>query len=197
HTNLQSAWRWALSLRCEGSRNVLSALRKAMEVDFKDKDKHESQGIYLFTGGVPDQDVPTLSAYVAEACGGCALQLHVCLFYVGEPQMNTTPPACYASRTDTATAYKEVTRAARGRFHWFGEAGIYESDDINAIVSEMERALNYSQKCAFLVASLKNQSRKELESMAEGGDKSKMLKQSQPKKFCPPKATAPSVTRMV
>uniref|UniRef100_A0A8C6I838 von Willebrand factor A domain containing 3A n=1 Tax=Mus spicilegus TaxID=10103 RepID=A0A8C6I838_MUSSI len=146
HDNLQRAWRWALGLQCQGSRNVLGALRKAIEVDFKDKNKHESQGIYLFTGGIPDQDVHILSAYVAEACGGCDLQLNVCLFYVGEPQMDTTPPACYASRTDTATAYKEITQAARGRFHWFGETGIYESDDINAIVSEIEKALNYSQK---------------------------------------------------
>ncbi|XP_017389851.1 von Willebrand factor A domain-containing protein 3A isoform X4 [Cebus imitator] len=146
HDNLQSAWRWVLNLRCQGSRNVLSALRKAVEVDFKDKDKHQSQGIYLFTGGIPDQDMPTLSAYMAEACGGCDLQLNVCLFYVGEPKMDTTPPACYASHTDTATAYWEVTRAAGGRFHWFGDTGIYESDDINSIMSEMEKALNYSQK---------------------------------------------------
>uniref|UniRef100_A0A8C6N3V3 von Willebrand factor A domain containing 3A n=1 Tax=Mus spicilegus TaxID=10103 RepID=A0A8C6N3V3_MUSSI len=57
HDNLQRAWRWALGLQCQGSRNVLGALRKAIEVDFKDKNKHESQGIYLFTGGIPDQDV--------------------------------------------------------------------------------------------------------------------------------------------
>ncbi|MEJ1273892.1 von Willebrand factor A domain containing 3A [Cricetulus griseus] len=138
--------RWVLGLRCQGSRNVLSALRKVIEVDFKDKDKHESQGIYLFTGGVPDQDVSMLSAYVAEACGGCDLHLNVCLFYVGEPQLDTTPPVHYASRTDTAAAYKELTQAARGRLHWFGETGIYESDDINAIISEIEKALNYSQK---------------------------------------------------
>lgn len=61
-----SAWpslptRWVLSLRCQGSRNVLSALRKAVEVDFKDKDKQQSQGIYLFTGGIPDQDVVSRS----------------------------------------------------------------------------------------------------------------------------------------
>ncbi|XP_037670928.1 von Willebrand factor A domain-containing protein 3A isoform X2 [Choloepus didactylus] len=146
HHNLQSAWRWALNLRCRGSRNVLGALRKALEVDFKDKDKHQSQGIYLFTGGVPDQDMSLISAYLAEACAGCDLQLHVCLFYVGEPEMDATPPACYASRADTAAAYREAARAARGRFHWFGDTGIYESDDISAVVSEIEKAVSYSQK---------------------------------------------------
>ncbi|XP_055483407.1 von Willebrand factor A domain-containing protein 3A isoform X2 [Psammomys obesus] len=194
--SLQSAWRWALGLQCQGSRNVLGALRKAIEVDFKDKNKYESQGIYLFTGGVPDQDVHVISDYVAEACAGCHLYLNVCLFYVGEPQMDTFAPACYASRIDTAAAYREITLAAHGRFHWFGETGIYESDDSKAIISELEKALSYSQKCAFLVASLKNHSRKELQSTILQKDKPRTLRQSQPKKLCPPKPTAPSVAKM-
>ncbi|XP_019397716.1 PREDICTED: von Willebrand factor A domain-containing protein 3A isoform X2 [Crocodylus porosus] len=145
--NLQSAWRWILSLQCKGSRNLMSALRRATEVDFKDKDERGSQGIYVLTTGVPDQEMHAVSAYVAEICGGCDLQLHVCLFNVtGDLDPCTIIPARYASPNETASIFKEIVRAANGRFHWFGETGIYESDDISIIVSEMEKAVNYSQK---------------------------------------------------
>ncbi|XP_019368393.1 PREDICTED: von Willebrand factor A domain-containing protein 3A isoform X2 [Gavialis gangeticus] len=145
--NLQSAWRWILSLQCKGSRNFMSALRRATEVDFKDKDEHGSQGIYVLTTGVPDQEMHAVSAYVAEVCGGCDLQLHVCLFNItGDLDPSSIIPARYASPNETASIFKEIVCAANGRFHWFGETGIYESDDISIIVSEMEKAVNYSQK---------------------------------------------------
>ncbi|NXY29710.1 VWA3A protein, partial [Pomatorhinus ruficollis] len=148
--------RWVLGLECKGSRNLMSALRRAVEVDFKDKDKHKSQGLYLLTTGIPDQETHTISAYVAEACGGFDLQLHVCLFSV--TNSSGIIPARYADPRETANAFKEIVQAAKGRFHWFGEAGIFESDDITSIISEMEKAKNYSQKCAFLVESLKQRS---------------------------------------
>ncbi|NWW51773.1 VWA3A protein, partial [Pedionomus torquatus] len=149
--------RWVLNLQCKGSRNLMSALRRAVEVDFKDK--HKSCGLYLLTTGIPDQETHTVSAYVAEVCRGFDLQLHVCLFSVMEDiDSDGIIPARYANPTETAIAFKEIVRAANGRFHWFGEAGIFESDDITVIVSEMEKANNYSQKCAFLVESLKQRS---------------------------------------
>uniref|UniRef100_A0A669QF54 von Willebrand factor A domain containing 3A n=1 Tax=Phasianus colchicus TaxID=9054 RepID=A0A669QF54_PHACC len=145
--SLQKAWRWVLRLQCSGSRNFMSALRRAVEVDFKEKDKHKSQGIYLLTTGIPDQETHTISAYVAEACRGFDLQLHVCLFSVMEDADSCgIIPARYATPTETVIAFKEIVQAANGRFHWFGEAGIFESDDITVIVSEMEKAKNYSQK---------------------------------------------------
>ncbi|NXI39060.1 VWA3A protein, partial [Galbula dea] len=151
--------RWVLNLQCKGSRNFMSALRRAVEVDFKDKDKHKSQGLYILTTGIPDQETHTLTGYVAEACRGFDLQLHVCLFSVTEDiSSNGIMPARYANPTETASAFKEIVQAANGRFHWFGEAGIFESDDITIIVSEMEKAKNYSQKCALLVESLKQRS---------------------------------------
>ncbi|NXU92244.1 VWA3A protein, partial [Xiphorhynchus elegans] len=89
----------------------------------------------------------TVSAYVAEVCRGFDLQLHVCLFTVMKDIGSSgVIPARYATPTETASAFKEIVQAANGRFHWFGEAGIFESDDITSIVSEMEKAKNYSQK---------------------------------------------------
>ncbi|XP_074775453.1 von Willebrand factor A domain-containing protein 3A [Athene noctua] len=198
--NLQNAWRWVLSLQCEGSRNFMSALRRAVEVDFKDKDKHESQGLYLLTTGIPDQEAHTVSAYVAEVCRGFDLQLHVCLFSVMEDVDSTgIIPARYANPVETANAFKEIVQAGNGRFHWFGEAGIFESDDITVIVSEMEKANNYSQKCAFLVESLKQRSvTQSVRPFLPEGDSNMFMKKEKrrPQKLPPPKPTALSLARM-
>ncbi|XP_062444192.1 von Willebrand factor A domain-containing protein 3A [Rhea pennata] len=199
--NLQNAWRWILSLQCKGSRNFMTALRRAVEVDFKDKDKHKSQGMYLLTTGIPDQETHTVSAYVAETCRGCDLQLHVCLFSVMEDfDSNGIIPARYANPTEAAIAFKEIVQAANGRFHWFGETGIFESDDINIIVTEMEKAINYSQKCALLVRSLKQRSQNQSVNPFMQERDSKMLakkKKKRPQKLPSPKPTALSLARML
>ncbi|KFP11726.1 von Willebrand factor A domain-containing protein 3A, partial [Egretta garzetta] len=197
--NLQNAWRWVLSLQCKGSRNFMSALRRAVEIDFKDKDKHKSQGLYLLTTGIPDQETHTISAYVAEVCRGFDLQLHVCLFSVMEDvDSNGIIPARYANPAETAIAFKEIVQAANGRFHWFGEAGIFESDDITVIVSEMEKANNYSQKCAFLVESLKQRSVNQSVNpfIPEGDSNVLTKKEKRPQKLPSPKPTALSLARM-
>ncbi|KFV02357.1 von Willebrand factor A domain-containing protein 3A, partial [Tauraco erythrolophus] len=198
--NLQNAWRWVLSLQCKGSRNFMSALRRAVEVDFKDRDKHKSQGLYLLTTGIPDQETHTISAYVAEVCRGFHLQLHVCLFGILEDvDSSGIIPARYANSTETATALKEIAQAANGRFHWFGEAGIFESDDITVIVSEMEKANNYSHKCAFLVESLKERSVKHsVNPFKPEGDSNFLTKKEKrrPQKLPSPKPTALSLARM-
>uniref|UniRef100_A0A8C0IF56 von Willebrand factor A domain containing 3A n=1 Tax=Bubo bubo TaxID=30461 RepID=A0A8C0IF56_BUBBB len=192
---------WVLSLQCKGSRNFVSALRRAVEVDFKDKDKHESQGLYLLTTGIPDQEAHTVSAYVAEVCRGFDLQLHVCLFSVREDvDSNGIIPARYANPAETAIAFKKIVQAANGRFHWFGEAGIFESDDITIIVSEMEKANNYSQKCAFLVESLKQRSvTQSVRPFIPEGDSNMLMKKEKrrPQKLPSPKPTALSLARMV
>ncbi|XP_075292454.1 von Willebrand factor A domain-containing protein 3A [Opisthocomus hoazin] len=198
--NLQNAWRWVLSLQCKGSRNFMSALRRAVEVDFKDKEKHKSQGLYLLTTGIPDQETHTVSAYVAEVCRSFDLQLHVCLFSVMEDiDSSRIIPARYASPTETAIAFKEIVQAANGRFHWFGEAGIFESDDITVIVSEMEKANTYSQKCAFLVESLKQRSiNQSVNPFIPERDSNVLMKKEKrrPQNSPSPKPTALSLARM-
>lgn len=37
-------------------------------------------------------------------------------------------PARYATPTETAIAFKEIVQAANGRFHWFGEAGMWKGE---------------------------------------------------------------------
>ncbi|KFQ29752.1 von Willebrand factor A domain-containing protein 3A, partial [Mesitornis unicolor] len=196
--NLQNAWRWVLNLQCKGSRNFLSALKRAVEVDLKDR--HKSQGLYLLTTGIPDQETCTISAYLAEVCRGFDLHLHVCLFSVMEDiYSNGIMPARYANPTETAIAFKEIVQAANGRFHWFGEAGIFESDDITIIVSEMEKANNYSQKCAFLVDSLKKRSvNQSLNPLVAERDSNVLMKKEKrrPQKLPSPRHTALSLARM-
>ncbi|XP_065589101.1 von Willebrand factor A domain-containing protein 3A [Cyrtonyx montezumae] len=198
--NLEKAWRWVLSLQCSGSRNFMSALRRAVEVDFKEKDKQKSQGLYLLTTGIPDQDTHTISAYMAEVCRGFDLQLHVCLFSVMEDADSSgIIPARYATPAETATAFKEIVQAANGRFHWFGEAGIFESDDIAVIASEMEKAKNYSQKCASLVESVKRRSGGQPAHpfVPEAGSNMAVPKEKRkPQKLPSPKPTALSLARM-
>ncbi|XP_026560381.1 von Willebrand factor A domain-containing protein 3A [Pseudonaja textilis] len=200
--NLQSAWRWVLCLRCRGSRNVLKALKRAVEVNFKDKDRHESQGLYLLAAGVPDQETHLISSYLAEVCGGCDLQLHACLFSVQAYSLEDELPPRYASLEETATAYKDMVQAANGRFHWFGETGINESDDISLILSEMEKAVHYSHKCAVLVESLRRKSgnlsrRQSLSSTVDDlSSPKKEDKKTRPSKVPFPKPTTLTLARM-
>ncbi|XP_062999114.1 von Willebrand factor A domain-containing protein 3A [Elgaria multicarinata webbii] len=197
--HLQSAWGWVLTLKCEGTRNVMNALRRAVEVDLKDKDKHESQSLYLLTTGVPDQEMHAIRSYMAEVCGGCDLQLHICLFSIGAFPLNDIVPPRYASPNETADTFKDVARAAAGRFHWFGETGIYESDDISIILSEMEKAVNYSRKCALLVESLRQRSGGQLANqliLEEDVTSVEKQKKSRLQKVPPPKPTALTLARM-
>ncbi|POI26991.1 hypothetical protein CIB84_009260 [Bambusicola thoracicus] len=181
----------------------MSALRRAVEVDFKEKDKHKSQGLYLLTTGIPDQEtVKSAWSSIQEKLE--QMETHPCV--MEDADSCGIIPAHYATPTETAIAFKEIVQAANGRFHWFGEAGIFESDDITVIVSEMEKAKNYSQKhcelpfqCAFLVESLKQRSGNQPANpfIAEAGAATVVTKEKRrPQKLPSPKPTALSLARM-
>ncbi|KAM8960489.1 LOW QUALITY PROTEIN: von Willebrand factor A domain-containing protein 3A [Pelodytes ibericus] len=190
--NLQSAWKWILSLECEGGRNIMGAIKTAVEVNFLDKENEDSQGLYLFTSGIPDQDVNAVSGYLCEAASGSDLQLHICFFNVDTDQD-------MRERNDAIPVLKHLAYATNGRFHWFDDKGIIESDDINCIVSEMEKAVSYSRKCAYLVEALKQRSgRKEACETVPDQRVVVSFQQEKPKlrKLPLPKPTALSLARM-
>ncbi|KAM4698276.1 von Willebrand factor A domain-containing protein 3A [Rhinophrynus dorsalis] len=186
--NLQSAWRWILSLQCECGRNVLGAIKKAIEANFIDKENQESQGIYLYTSGVPDQELHTVSAYLSEAASGSDLQLNICLFNTSEADCSTE------GTSNIAVILKDLAHVTNGRFHWFDDKGLIESDDINCIVSEMEKAVMYSRKCAILVESLKQRSGSKEES--EGAVVPFQKEKPKSRKLPFPKPTALTLARM-
>ncbi|XP_033122246.1 von Willebrand factor A domain-containing protein 3A-like [Anneissia japonica] len=153
--NLQSVWKWILGLECGGSRNFMAALRLAMETEDDHKRMTVVEGIYLFTSGIPDQLPDVICSYVEEAAVGQVTKIHTILFNVDDYDSNGAIPGRYANITQTAECLRTLAHVSGGRFHWFRETGIIESDDIKAILSEMDRAVNYSQKCAMLLDSVK------------------------------------------
>ncbi|CAH2307159.1 Hypothetical predicted protein [Pelobates cultripes] len=188
--NLQSAWTWILSQQCEGGRNVIGVIKTAVEANFIDKENHESQGIYLFTSGIPDQEVHTISAYLSEAASGSDLQLHVCLYNASEEGIQ---------QNDVIHTLKQLALTTNGRFHWCDDKGVIESDDISSIVSEMEKAVNYSRKCAYLVESLKQRSGNQTgsSSISDRGEVVPYEKEKYKARKLPlPKPTALSLARL-
>jgi hypothetical protein len=93
---------------------------------------------------------------------------------------------------------------AGGRFHWFRETGIIESDDLKLIQQEIDKAVDFSHKAAELVERIKRKSEKEtleLNLDDEDEDSENEMKAIQPKQqvkaLPPPKQTLLSLQRMV
>lgn len=167
--NLQAAWRWTLHMEASGSRNLIGALRVAIE-NTEDVEKYGGvQGLYCIGSGIPDQQEDVACTFINEKCTGCDLRCHMILFCI-EAYLNESEfPSRYADVNQTADYLRNMAHCGRGRFHWFRESGIIESDDVGAIMQEMERAVYYSQRCASLVNAVKAK-----------GDKSEERKAIQP-----------------
>ncbi|XP_043105950.1 von Willebrand factor A domain-containing protein 3A [Puntigrus tetrazona] len=152
HENLQAVWQWIQAMECVGGRNTLAALRHALEEEAQEESSLTG-GVYLLTTGMPDQHMVSVTAYVSERCSAANLNLHVCLF-TGEQDTARCPPPRVTTRSQTARALSGLAHTGNGRFLWMTETGIVESDDISALIEEMETAVNYFQKCSELVDSL-------------------------------------------
>ncbi|PVD38341.1 hypothetical protein C0Q70_00953 [Pomacea canaliculata] len=148
--NLQDAWKWVLEMQCSGSRNFLSALRLVMENDEEQKHHVFVQGIYVFTSGVPDQTQDVVISYAEETASAWGATIHTILFNVDDYDDRGAIPGRYANITRTAECLRQLAHCT----------GIIESDDIQRINSEIDRALNFSRKCAMLVESVKKKYKK-------------------------------------
>ncbi|CAG5136343.1 unnamed protein product, partial [Candidula unifasciata] len=157
--HLQKAWKWVLELQCSGSRNFLSAYRLAVENDEEIKHHIYVQGVYLFTSGIPDQFPDVINNYIEESTSGHDVHLHTILFNVDDYDAHGAIPGRYANITNTAECLRNMAHISGGRFHWFRETGIIESDDIQLISAEIDKSLNFSNKCAVLVESVKKKYR--------------------------------------
>lgn len=195
--NLQNAWKWVLGLECGGSRNYLAALRMALENEEDRKKNSVVGGLYLFTSGIPDQASDVLCSFMEEASAGQPTKVHSILFNIDDyDNENTTVPGRYANVTQTAECLRTLGHVTGGRFHWFRETGIIESDDIKLILCEMDKAVNYSQKCAMLVDTVKKRSPKYDN---RNGEETKMLPMrptSAKKALTAPKHTELSLARL-
>ncbi|CAH8612945.1 unnamed protein product [Heterobilharzia americana] len=158
---LQASWDWFEKNHCFGSRNLLSALRLAFESQ-SEKNLFESHfGIYIFTSGIPDQDSEVIASYIeAKRCTFTNTHVHVALYNVNDYDIVTDKrlPSRYANITQTSNALREIAHSTpNGRFHWFSENGIIESDDVCILLEEIDEALGYSKQAQLLVASITHQ----------------------------------------
>ncbi|NXW28945.1 VWA3A protein, partial [Phaetusa simplex] len=184
--NLENAWRWVLGLQCKGSRNFMSALRRAVEVDFKDKDKHKSQGLYLLTTGIPDQE--TFHSYFFASVHGY-LEVHdlVSLIPIATSSHFLAAAMLLPLSRVTVTVFvcmRDLRRhsATQGVF-------LYCNAQVGSVCTS----------CAFLAESLKQRSvNPSVNPFIPEGDSNVLLKKEKrrPQKLLSPKPTALSLARM-
>ncbi|XP_041363576.1 von Willebrand factor A domain-containing protein 3A-like [Gigantopelta aegis] len=184
--NLQDAWKWVLGLQCSGSRNFLSAFRMAVENEEEVKHKIHVQGVYLFTSGVPDQPQDVAISFIEEASSGRPVKLHSILFNVDDYDGDGAIPGRYANITRTSDCLRNMAHSSGGRFHWFRETGIIESDDIQFVNTEVDKALNFSRKVALLIDNVKKKYRNRFQTMFQEEIRSLPSPESSQMKSLPP-----------
>ncbi|CAK8673496.1 unnamed protein product [Clavelina lepadiformis] len=205
--NLQAAWLWVQHLEASGSRNVLSAFRTAIENGEDIKNYGGPQGLYLITSGVPDQEEDVLCSFACEACIGSDMRIHSVLFSIDDYNLHESEmPSRYATMPQMADYLRNLAHATAGRFHWFRESGIIESDDIIVLTCEMEKAIHYSRRCSSLVESVKLRDERRKEELTakqqlmlcDGGGTTTRKKRYEPPKaigFIAPRETALTMAR--
>lgn len=196
---LQDAWKWVLNLECEGTHNVLGALKSALENEEELKHNINIEGLYLFTSGIPDQPIESICSYLEESACGKNLRCHTILFNVDDYDVNGPIPGRWANISKTAESLRLLAHCvAGGRFHWFRETGIIESDDIKQIQQEIDKAVDFSKKASQLVEKIKRKETKEIDLDFDTNSRNEIkdsdIKKNKP--ILPPKQTSLSLQRI-
>ncbi|XP_078347349.1 von Willebrand factor A domain-containing protein 3A-like isoform X3 [Oculina patagonica] len=152
---LEATWKWLLRRGCAGSRNFLDAFRKAVENEEEKAHGIEVEGIYVVTSGVPDEPKDVVCGFLSEALAGTNTAVHTIFYEVDDEDGLVAIPGKYADRGETAECLKQMAHAVNGRFHWYRSGAIVESDDLRAVINEMDKAFNYSQKTAILLETVR------------------------------------------
>lgn len=152
---LEATWKWLLQRGCTGSRNFLDAFRKAVENEEEKGHGIEVEGIYVITSGVPDEPKEVVCGFLSEALAGRHTAVHTVFYEVDDEDGLVAIPGKYADREETADYLRQVAHTVSGRFHWYRSGAIIESDDLKAVINEMDKAFNYSQKTAMLLETVR------------------------------------------
>lgn len=152
---LEATWKWLLRRGCTGSRNFLDAFRKAVENEEEKARGIEVEGIYVITSGVPDEPKEVVCGFLREALAGSDTAVHTIFYEVDDEDGLIAIPGKYADRGKTAECLRQMAHAVNGRFHWYRSGAIVESDDLGAVLNEMDKAFNYSQKISILLETVR------------------------------------------
>ncbi|BHF69835.1 Von Willebrand factor A [Sparganum proliferum] len=142
--SLQEAWVWLLDRVAGGTRNFLAGFRHVFE---EMKDQRQPMGLYLFATGVADQEDGPLEAYVSSALVAREGCLHCVLFSPEAAESKRNQPVQagrFANPQETAKSLRFLSNETGGRFHWFSESGVIESDDVQQLMDEITRAVHFS-----------------------------------------------------
>lgn len=120
---LQDAWKWVLELTCDGTQDLIGALRFALENNEEHKHNIDIEGIYILTSGMPDQLIDVVCSYVEEKACGSVLRCHTILYNVDDYDINGAKLGRWANIKKTAEALRILAHCTGGRFHWFRETG--------------------------------------------------------------------------
>ena len=100
--------------------------------------------VLLFSCSISFQQVAC--SYASEVHEALNVKVHSLLYNIDDNTIEGLVPGRYSNIRETADYLRDMAHAAGGRFHWFRETGVIESDDTKLLFHEIDKAVNFSEK---------------------------------------------------